>query len=440
VRSGACDDSNSCTIGDTCQTDGGCAGIGALCTPPGQCFQTAPNCQSDGGCLFTPRTGAACTDGGFCTDGGSCALPPPVFTFTPSNFTEAQLPGNAGAMIFNCLTTTATTGSSGVAWSNNCAGNPIPVAVPVTIGAQSAELILVDSLSIAFLSTLRVEGDRPLIIAVAKTATIDGTLSVRSQLGAIGGAGANQDCAVGLGDPGLDGGNPDTAGGGGGGAFGTDGTDGTNGAGGGVKGAKGMNFPGPTLIPLHGGCPGGNGGRRNAAFGAGGNGGGAIQISTAGVLTVSGSGVVTASGAGGTGGQHDDRTGGGGGGSGGAILLEGLTVVLNAGAWLTANGGGGGQGSGTGMFFNGADGTDGFATSANRAPGGVSIAYGGAGGNGAAKAGNAQAAGAPTGGTNSPGGGGGGGVGRIRLHGVNGCTVTTTNISPDQTGVGTGCP
>lgn len=74
-----------------------------------------------------------------------------------------------------------------------------------------------------------------------------------------------------------------------------------------------------TLVPLRGGCEGGDGadGWIGGSNGTGSGGGGAVQISARGTLTVAGT--ITAGGGGGEPGDGDEDSGGG---SGGAILLE----------------------------------------------------------------------------------------------------------------------
>lgn len=71
----ACSDSNTCTLGDSCQADGGCAGTAFSCTtPPNGCFNAAGACLTDGGCSYPARTvGAACDDGNLCTTNDACS-------------------------------------------------------------------------------------------------------------------------------------------------------------------------------------------------------------------------------------------------------------------------------------------------------------------------------------------------------------------------------
>lgn len=72
----SCDDSNTCTAGDSCAMDGTCAGTPFSCaSPPGQCFSASGACLADGGCSYAPRdAGAPCDDGNLCTTGDSCSV------------------------------------------------------------------------------------------------------------------------------------------------------------------------------------------------------------------------------------------------------------------------------------------------------------------------------------------------------------------------------
>jgi hypothetical protein len=448
VLTGACNDLDNCTLADSCAADGGCSGTRVTCTPPGECFTTSTSCLPDAGCIFPFKSSGSPCSVGQCDGMGICT-PTPIFPYTPSNFTEAQLPTNAGAMTFNCGVTTLNTDVAGaLGWTNNCPGNPTPTFTPVAVGNQTAVLIYVDALTVAATHTLNVVGNRMLIVAVRNLVSISGTLSVRStRAQAIAGAGANMDCAAPrAGFDGRDGGNPDTAGGGGGAAFGLDGAQGSDGDNGGPGGANGVAFGNTNLIPLHAGCAGGNGGRAFGTFGIGGSGGGAIQVSSAAAMSITDTGIVTASGAAGSGGEANLRMAGGGAGSGGGILLQAVTISVANAAAITANGGAGGEGSGTGMI-NGTNGADGTINTTARAAGGLNNAScGGAGGNGGARAGAPSAGGNPVscggGFQNPPGGGGGGAVGRIRLHASTSCSIKAgAIISPAATSNGTtGCP
>ncbi|MBM4372883.1 MAG: hypothetical protein FJ098_14615, partial [Deltaproteobacteria bacterium] len=77
----ACDDGDSCTLGDLCQ-EGTCqGGPGLLCADGNPC--TTDGCDPEEGCTFTPSSGAcndgnACTKGDFCSGGQCVAGPVPL--------------------------------------------------------------------------------------------------------------------------------------------------------------------------------------------------------------------------------------------------------------------------------------------------------------------------------------------------------------------------
>lgn len=414
---GSCSDNDNCTINDACDGDGGCAGTRAPpCAEPTQCHALVPNvCETDGGCTFTPRgtcdagagLGAATCDSMF-----NCNLTPTsLFPYTPSNFTEAQLPADGGVALR--VDAGATLNSDTPSYSGPGGMPPFTVITPP--GGSPTLLVRVSSLTVDNMAVLNITGARPVIFAVTGDITINGGIRARNSDPAL--------AACGDGAPG----DATTIGGGGGG-FGSAG-----GKGGGataVAGDGGIANGVPSLEPLRGGCSGGT-----ASTTVGGAGGGAIQLSAAGTLTVNG--VVTAPGRGGAGNSANDNNGGGGGGSGGGLLLEGAIISVTAAARLTANGGGGGAGSDN---QNAGPGSDGAELTATPAPGGPDVAGtngGGAGAAGAIAAGNGiQRM------TNDGSGGGGGGVGRIRLNARNMCTITTGRvISPAHTSGGmTNCP
>lgn len=443
---GTCSDGNNCTTMDRCDGDGGCRGTAVTCTPPDECRQWAGTCQGNGTCNFTVLTGQACGDGGWsCNGSGACVAPAPTFPYTPSNFTEAQLPTASGALTVGCNTTVDTLAADGgVGWTT-CGGGPArPNHVVITVGGNPAVLFFMDSLTVNGGNTFRVTGARPAIFAVRTTATIGGTIDVGSTPTSAG-AGGELSCGAGFGQNGSAGGSPQSGGGAGGGGFGLDGADGSDAEDGSAKGGKGVTNGG--VAPLRGGCRGGHGGRFDSTnangTGRGGWGGGALQISVGTTLTVNGGGIITAHGAGGGGGASGERIGGGGGGSGGAVLLEGAEVRVNGGSYVTANGGAGGEGSGdTVAGGTGQNGDNNSATPATSPDNGCG-ANGGSGGTGTDLPGTGGAR--ETSNCNSiankPGGGGGGGVGRIHFRASTACTIAgAALVSPAQTGAGTGCP
>ncbi len=376
--------------------------------------------------------------------GNGCEVQGPVcytiFLYTPSNFDPAPAPMNlasSGTVTLNCGVSTFD--SQNLTFGNWCGQiEPTPV-VRTQPGGPDLVILPLLGLTVAAGSTLDLLGNRPVILAVYGDAVIDGQVDA-SASGATPGPGGNaSDC--GNGGNGLhDATGDDGSNGGGGGGFGSAGANGANGhqctdCGGGSAGAV---SGAATLVPLRGGCRGGDGGS-SAGDAHGGGGGGAVQISTAGALKVTGT-VSAAGGGGRRGSNHED--GGGGGGSGGAVLLEGDSVSISSSARLTANGGGGASGNDT-NGANGDHGDDGSQTGTSRAPGGTGD-YGGDGGDGGASAG------APTSGSEGQnectnwiivcleytpgagGGGGGGGVGRVRINRATTCTPPGTQ-SPAPT-------
>lgn len=191
----------------------------------------------------------------------------------------------------------------------------------------------------------------------------------------------------------------------GGGGFGTAGGPGGRGISAGAAGAAGGAPTGnASLIPLRGGCDGGNFGGYPSA------GGGAIQFFSATQIAITG--FIAANGS----------SGYAGGGSGGGILLEAPKVEVIGGVIANGGGGGGAKRGEDGRLdaipaFGGAPYTDGHSQT-------VLIGTGGSGG-----AGNIDAAAGGAGA--SSGGHGGGGVGRIRINTAAGGLHVTGVISPN---------
>ena len=271
-----------------------------------------------------------------------------------------------------------------------------------------------------------VVGAPALAIAANGAVTINGKLSVDPSAPDVGGPGI-LDSAGCTGGKGTAVGSFDAGGGGGGGFGGAGGAGGlgSSTATGGTAGAASGN---PELVPLRGGCSGGQVGNTVLAP----NAAGALQIVSRVSITISGG--VSASGGGG----YSEQNGGfvytGGGGSGGGILLEAPAVTVGAQGYIVANGGGGG---GT------TPGSSGLASTMN-APGGaasdagasVAIGQGGLGGALAGAATRGHNSGASTG----FGGGGGGGVGRIRVNtysGLNPMAGAVLSPTPTTGAVGT---
>jgi hypothetical protein len=385
----ACNDGNACTTGDSCDGDGGCAGTPVVCTPPSQCHQSN-GCGPTGTCSFGPRTGQACDAGtpiaGTCSASFTCV--PRLFPFVPSNFTEVQLPPVPTPPALNVTCDATLTLNNNPSLSSNC-GLVLPPFTTVTpTGGVPTTLFLLSRLDVS--ATLTIVGARPAIFAVTGPVNVTGLIRARN-------AGA---CTVGNG---ADGSTTASGSGSGGGGYGTAGAPGGNTTGAPAPG--GPQWGTLTLTPLLSGCRGGT-------AQSGGAGGGAVQVTSSGVLSVSGT--VTAPG---LGGQPMTFEPTGGGGSGGAILLEADVVALGATAWLTANGGGGAEG--TALTGPGAPGAPGSETSSAPALGGAGSGSGGNGGNGGTI--GPPTPGAPPSGSNAMSGGGGGAAGRIRLNAVTAC-------------------
>jgi hypothetical protein len=380
---------------------------------------------------------------------GACSY---AFPYVPSNFNPASAALNPGATnattSFDCTTTTFNSTTGQFTFVGTCPGFVAPTPVAITqSGGPDAVVLAFQDIVIPSGSTFKVEGNKPVIIAVYGDATITGTLSA-SASGATAGAGGSQLCTGASGTNGGDDTNSDEgASGAGGGAFATAGANGGDGRNN-TNGVGGAAIGNDTLIPLRGGCPGGSGGKgtSGSTAPAGGAGGGGVQLSVAGTLSVTG--VIAAAGGGGQKGTSEED-GGGGGGSGGGILLEGDSVSIATGAWVTANGGGGGAGNphnGTGSTA----GANGGASTTAQATGGTGSGTGGDGGKGAAAAGSATV-GSDRGTTAlgcgflglgacyGAGGGGGGGTGRIRINASSTCSMSG-NTSGSFTGTSSCIP
>lgn len=438
---GGCDDGNLCTFQDRCDVDAGCAGTPYTC--PGTECGTAGNCLGDGGCTpLVAKTGQLCDGGtGVCSASALCL----GFPYVPSNFDPGQIAptlvladgGLPGSVTLNCAAWFNST-DAGINW---CSGQPLPsvTAITQTDGTTPAVVLGMTGLTVNN-GSLQVFGSRPVILAVwgDVNVTNNGTISARSVSGADAGAGAMAAGSCGAQDGNVASGT--VGAGAGGGSYGTAGGNGGDLTGGG--GAQGGNGGGSngnaSITPLRGGCAGGVGGTANGtnAGGAAGLGGGAVQISVAGLLTVDGT--VTASGAGAKGGLRDQSggteggNGGGGGGSGGAVLLEANHTLISSTAKLSANGGGGGQGGDSSNAGpNGGNGSDGPTNANTGGLGGSGTSCGSSGTNGGSAAGAPLAAG-NIGYTTSgcATGGGGGGSGRIRVNGYAGCQIDAGVQSP----------
>lgn len=379
-----------------------------------------------GACTFNPTGASISGDGSpdptdaLVTDGilPPDALPPdasPCWTWTPAHFDSCMLPPPDGPLtigethFYNTDDRTFTSGT---------AADPPSMVLMQPDGTEAA-VISVTDLNITA-GTLFAEGSRPLIIAASGTVTIAGRVDVASYRGLTPGAGFNHSQCPAAGPGGNDEGG---AGGGGAGGFQGKGGDGAagdsndnndDGMPSGGAGSAAVAVP----ATVRGGCPGGAGGSGSSGTApAGGNGGGAVQITAQTSISVLGS--IVAGGSGGPAGTLS-QNGGAGGGSGGYIGLDAPVVMLQATAVLAANGGGGGEGATTDR--DGDFGNDGAASSAPAPGGSVGTQFGGNGG--AGSAGTDLDGVTATDIKESGGGGGGGGAGYIIVR-----TASLTNAS-----------
>lgn len=428
----SCEDGDACTIAQQC-SNGRCdGGATVVCNSPADCQLVGLACLSDGGCSYPQAPIGSPCDGGFCSAGGTCGS----FPYVPSNFVPAPFAPDASVFL-NCLAYVNTDNAVDPieGW---CGPRP---SVSVVTQAGGPELLVLSTRDLTQVtgSTVYVYGSRPVVFAVYGNAKLGGFFApllnpdgggwpAGHSLPPGAGAGPQPWCSGGTGMSGAQLGA--TSGGGGGGAFGSSGADGGDGAGAaGSQGGGGVPNGNEVLVPLRGGCAGGNGGPTSTD--RGGVGGGAIQISVAGRLTLDPSGRVGSPGYGGVGGTQDGglNGGGSGAGSGGAVLIEALHLLLLDGGFISTNGAGGGEGDG--------DNSDSccWGASANRAT--VASAFGGSGADGPATGGPGgsgagtdgggglvqAAVGLPGASGVACGGGGGGGVGRVRLNVYGTCTI-----------------
>ena len=313
---------------------------------------TIPDCND--GCPADPSTSTAC------------------FPFTHSNFnTTAINYSTTPVTTLNCGTTIINTSTTPATFTNWCGTLPTPI-VQTQNGGPDVVVIPLKGLTVSSGNTLKLIGTRPVIFAVRGNVTVDGTLDA-SASGTTPGAGGQWSCGSSAGVTGTGSASFGLGGGGGGGgAFGTNGGLGGKGDNSNNMGAAGVARGNVDMLPLYGGCGGGNGGGCGAAAGAA---GGAVQITASGIIDINGT--IRANGAPGATGCSTEG-GGAGGGSGGAILLEAATRDT-AGATITANGGNGGDGVG---FAYGSGGVGSSSSSSAGGKGTDALGAGGGGGGG----------------------------------------------------------
>jgi hypothetical protein len=346
-----------------------------------------------------------------------------LLPFQPSNFTRCDLPA-AGTAISVPSSSVAALDATAKTLQVDAA--PVAISTVVVTQPSGPDLLVVVADSVSIAGQLRVTGSRPVAIVALSSFAVAGVINVGASATASG-PGANVS-ACGSVPSGMTQviGNGDSGGsGGGGGGFARAGAIGARVPTGGNDTNGGPMNGNTSLIPLRGGCRGGNGGFAN---GTGGGGGGAIQLVAGASLVIEG--LVTSPGGGGTG-TDVGGGGGGGGGSGGAILLEATDVTI--GGVVTAQGGAGGEGSRRTTGFTGA-GADGHTMDATAAVCTPVSSSGGKGGDGGA---GGTVPGAGLQGTNDTtdaagGGGGGGSVGRIHI-GIDTTPTVSGLVSPTAT-------
>ncbi len=396
------------------------------------CFQRA---SQDFACtLNSDCSSDRVCDQGFCVigqvDAGVDGDAGPLFDCTlwtpaPRHFMPCDIPQPLGPLTLDM---------TGIYTYNTMTGtlsDPLGApSTPSTSLVTSGRVLSVSSLSIGANASLQVIGNTPLIVASWTTIDVAGAIDAGSNAVA-GGAGHDPiECAMHAAKIGANGASG-AAGAGGGGFRGPGGTGGTGDAST-MPGAGGTAVA--TLPLLLGGCSGNTGGtgtnNNNAPVpgGVGGLGGGVVQLTSQAGITISGK--VNAGGSGGDPGMNDlgsgNGGGGGGGGSGGMLGIEGASVTIATGAFLTANGGGGGQGGDNDAGGRGIDGT----AAIGRPPGGS----GGGGGQGGQGSGGVTLTGG--GGQNDidgGGGAGGGGAGFIVILSATPLTIGTATVSPTIT-------
>ncbi|MFY0579924.1 putative metal-binding motif-containing protein [Cystobacter fuscus] len=239
----SCDDGQACTTGDACNGAGVCQGTQTPCTPSSICFRVT-GCAALGNCTEEPdpsKVNAACrlaggTGSGVCraTD-GKCSR----FPYIPSNFDPDAIP-TASIIPLNS-TCDVTFDSTTLSWTPaTCVSNP---PTPIEL-SQGSGMVLFALSNLNLGGNLRLEGNRPVILAVYGDATLNYNILANAQ-GTVPGAGGSLESAC-------------TDRRGRGGAFSSDSTGGGGGgAGGGTVGGVGGNGTGSGAMRGDGGNSGG---------------------------------------------------------------------------------------------------------------------------------------------------------------------------------------
>ncbi len=402
-------------------------------------------CEDGIGCRLCDPNETACTNGtvATCDASGavvaseSCALgcfedEPRCREIDPSNGLSSLLDVAVDGADLILDNAKILTGSGEVRDKNGAVLPVTSVLLPAPTGGVPIRVLIADRVELSgLIQVLAGNGDSaPALAIVAKSdIVVSGTLAFwydnnDSRNDATAGGITLSGCTGGKGQQGTHQ-NPtqELSAGSGGGGHATAGT-----SGGGVDlqlsaGAGGVAMGSPELIPLRGGCSGGD------AFSAtigGTPGGGAVQLVSRTRIELMDATTINASGISGSfqiSGPQAEQ----GGGAGGGILLEAPVVTLGAASRLLVNGGPGPGG-------NDAQGTASMTTAP--APGGICVStasfHCSSGGDGAGLDGPAtEAALLPY--TNSPtvtsfrGGGGGGGLGYVRINTATGEHMTSSS-------------
>jgi hypothetical protein len=330
------------------------------------------------------------------------------YDIEPSNNLAQFLDASAGEPEFEVSQVTIDTTTGEVLED----GVPVEIENFLVGDASSPPRVRVYAVGSLKAGEVTVSGDHALAIVSNGDIVIEGHVSVSANGTESGGPGAvtTAECRGGVGVEHICGTPCVAVGGAGGGGFGTPGARGGDGGTSESQGGVGGGEVGsPDLLPLRGGCDGGE--VESGDTSLPGRGGGALQLVSRSRIIVAG-----ALSANGGGGHHA------GAGSGGAILLEAPRVVISGVA--AANGGGGGC-----RFRKGLDGRRNAIPADGAECPDEEVGDGGSGAAGAE--GPRRGEDPPSAGVAALAGSGGGGAGRIRINVAEGGLETTGTVSPE---------
>jgi hypothetical protein len=292
-------------------------------------------------------------------------------------------------------------------------GTPIPIKTTIVQQAGGQPSIRVFEAHSFQFDDVTVSGANALALVAAGPIVLRGSFELSASL-VQAAPGAQESPAVCVGVTGKEfacGGLLTESDGGGGGGNAT-----TGGAGGAVNSFKAGGALIPTVIPLVGGCRGGDvEDATSTVLARGGGGGGALQLVS--LTSVEIRGLIQLGGGGGMATTNGEA---GGGGSGGLLVIEAPSVTLVGPGGIVANGGSGG-----GCTTDGANGGTGVASATT-----TGCVNAGAGGTGSTAATNAYSclnSGNTTCVCGSSFDGGGGAAGRLHVVSSDGAVVKTSN-------------